>query len=273
MLVFDLKPIAHSLQPGAKHFAKARTSFTRAGAGEGDFRFTGLTLGLVLFDLPSHATAHGDGARRRLPLRAGQGWVLPAGIEGWCAWQEETAFLNVEIEQGLLGEAGLTDPGAIRPVVGDLDPLVVQLALALHGAAETETQLYRDGLSAALAGRLSAMSFTRDEPTRAAGIDPRLRRALDALQARFTEDLGLEELAGIAAISPFHFARRFKEATGKSPHRYLVKLRIERAKLLLKTTALPVSEIAFRVGWDNPSHFTAAFRQQTGGTPGAFRAG
>jgi AraC family transcriptional regulator len=272
MLVVDLAAAASRLPPGEQAFSRGKTIFTRMGGGEGDFRFDRLTLGLVLYDLPSHATSHGDGDRKRLPLRAGQGWVLPAGMEGWCAWEHDTAFLNVQIESGLIAEAGLAEPGRFRPHVGEIDPLAVQMALALHQAGEQAPALYRESLGAALAGQLAAsLSHAPDQPT--ALLDPRLGRSIEAMEARLAEDLSLDDLAAIAAMSPFHFARQFKRATGRSPYKYLTELRIERAKVLLKTTELPITEIAFRVGWENASHFAAAFRQHMGVSAGAFRAG
>lgn len=80
-------------------------------------------------------------------------------------------------------------------------------------------------------------------------------------------------LAGLAAMSPFHFARSFKIKTGLASHQYVVARRVERAKVLLRTTGLPVSEIAVRVGWENASKIAAQFKKLPGVTPGACRAG
>jgi AraC family transcriptional regulator len=93
------------------------------------------------------------------------------------------------------------------------------------------------------------------------------------MHARLDRDLPLEELAAAAYLSPFHFARLFKKATGASPHAYLAALRIERAQQLLAATDLSVTEIGSRVGYQSPSHFGKAFRQATGLTPRAFRSG
>ena len=101
----------------------------------------------------------------------------------------------------------------------------------------------------------------------------RLKRVQDAIAARLAEPLSLEALAAIAGMSPFHFARAFKTKTGCPPHRYVVVQRVERAKVLLRTTGLPITEIAVRVGWENPSKFAAQFKAMVGMTPGAWRAG
>ncbi|MBV8293749.1 MAG: helix-turn-helix transcriptional regulator, partial [Mycobacterium sp.] len=71
--------------------------------------------------------------------------------------------------------------------------------------------------------------------------------------------------------SAFHFARLFKAATGDSPFQFVTRKRMERAKELLRKTRLPVSDIAERVGYQQPSHFSARFRSVLGCRPDAYR--
>jgi AraC family transcriptional regulator len=72
-------------------------------------------------------------------------------------------------------------------------------------------------------------------------------------------------------LSEFHFARLFKTATGDSPFRFVTRIRMERAKELLRKTLLPIFEIADRVGYQKPSHFSARFRAVFGFSPDAYR--
>ena len=109
------------------------------------------------------------------------------------------------------------------------------------------------------------------ELSRVGLVDRRIRRAIELMHANMERDLPLEEIAAVAYLSPFHFARLFKKLTGASPHAYLATLRTTRAQTLLAETDLSVSEVASRVGYSSPSHFTKAFRQLTGLTPRAFR--
>ncbi|MDQ3906846.1 MAG: AraC family transcriptional regulator [Acidobacteriota bacterium] len=110
------------------------------------------------------------------------------------------------------------------------------------------------------------------ELSRVGLVDRRVRRAVELMHAHLDRELPLEELAAAAYLSPFHFARLFKKVTGASPHAYLAALRIERAKSLLATTDLSVTEITQRVGYATSSHFAKAFRQSTGLTPRSFRS-
>ena len=100
----------------------------------------------------------------------------------------------------------------------------------------------------------------------------RLRHVVDYIQANLAQDNSLQALADLARISPFHFCRSFKQSTGLSPHRYILKLRIEEAQRLLKKTTLAISDVANRLGFSDQSHFTMVFRKLVGITPARWRA-
>ena len=85
------------------------------------------------------------------------------------------------------------------------------------------------------------------------------------------EEWPVGRLARVSGVSEAHFARSFKQAFGVPPHRYLLTRRIERATALLRDTALPITEIAFRAGWRSLGTFGRTFRDVTGEGPGEFR--
>jgi AraC family transcriptional regulator len=91
------------------------------------------------------------------------------------------------------------------------------------------------------------------------------------VEANIDQDLRLEALAGIAGMSTYHFARRFKETTGVSPHAYVLLRRIRRAESLLLDPAVSLAEIAAACGFSSQAHFTTAFRLRLGTTPHAYR--
>jgi len=93
------------------------------------------------------------------------------------------------------------------------------------------------------------------------------------VQDNLHRELRLAELSGLVHMSPYHFARLFKQSTGVSPHRFLVRRRIEQARALLEARTLPIAEIARSVGFRTPSHFTTTFRRVTGITPSVYRSG
>lgn len=109
------------------------------------------------------------------------------------------------------------------------------------------------------------------ELSRVGMVDRRLRRAIEFMHDNCGRELRLGEIAGVAYLSPFHFARLFKKIVGVPPHAYLAALRIERARRLLAETDLSISEVGARVGYEHQSHFTKIFREATGLAPRAFR--
>jgi AraC family transcriptional regulator len=99
----------------------------------------------------------------------------------------------------------------------------------------------------------------------------RLFRVLEYIEANLEGDLTLDNMASIACLSRYHFARAFKQAVGQSPHRYVSAKRLERAKTLLVCGDRSLIDIALALSFSCQANFTRAFRQQTGQTPGQFR--
>ena len=104
------------------------------------------------------------------------------------------------------------------------------------------------------------------------GLPPgAMRRVREYVDAHLGESMDLAELASIAGLSVFHFARQFKQSAGVTPHSYLVQRRVERAQDLLARTDLALSEIAVAAGFSDQSHLARHFRQMLGTTPREFR--
>jgi len=99
----------------------------------------------------------------------------------------------------------------------------------------------------------------------------RLFRVLDYIDRHLEDDLTLDGMASVACLSRFHFARAFKQAVGRSPGRYVIARRLERAKLLLAEGDLPLVEIALALRFSSQANFTRTFKQSTGLAPGQYR--
>jgi AraC-like DNA-binding protein len=100
---------------------------------------------------------------------------------------------------------------------------------------------------------------------------PALRRARDLIDRDYGEALDLDAMARAAGYSRFHFARAFAAAYGETPRAYLTRRRIERAKNLLRSANLSVTEICFLVGFASLGSFGARFRQLVGRSPSEYR--
>ena len=100
----------------------------------------------------------------------------------------------------------------------------------------------------------------------------RIKLVLIYILHNFKDNLQLDQLAGIACMSPYHFHRLFKNYTGESVYAYIKKLRLEYAALCLLKSGEPASNIALSSGYSNLSAFSKAFRQHYGVSPQDFRA-
>jgi AraC-like DNA-binding protein len=99
-----------------------------------------------------------------------------------------------------------------------------------------------------------------------------LLRARDLADARYSEPLGVSDMAAAAGLSRAHFSREFRRAFGESPHSYLLTRRLERAAALLRGTDRSVADICFSVGLQSLGSFTTSFTRTYGMSPTAYRA-
>jgi AraC family transcriptional regulator len=208
--------------------------------------------------------------------------ITPQGWSGRMELSEPSRYLSIRLSPELLVRAVDEHVRArhieILQERGARDSALLNICAALEREAETggETgRLYSDALSVALAARLlhlhSASPFL---PAQYAGGLPKyaLRRVIDYIEANLSRNLLLAELSALISMSPYHFARLFRDSTGLAPHQYLIRRRIERAKALLTDPARSLADIAREVGYESQSNFTSAFRKITGSTPKVYRS-
>ena len=103
-------------------------------------------------------------------------------------------------------------------------------------------------------------------------IHPSLWRARELIDARYSQPLDLDELARAANFSRYHFLRAFRQAFHATPHEYLTRKRIERAKELLAQSDFTVTEICFEVGFESLGSFSTLFHKIVGWSPSIYRA-
>jgi AraC family transcriptional regulator len=170
-------------------------------------------------------------------------------------------------------------PVRLKEEFGGRDPLLEQLVLALDGVVrrwEPSGSTYADQLmlmtAAQLARRHSARQRDAEPSRRPVGLGDRQFAAVrELLDARLSEPLSLEDLASVAGLSVSQFARCFKARTGCPPHRFLVRLRVERAARLLRAGTMPIAQVAATCGFSHQEHLTRVIRAHLGTTPAALR--
>jgi AraC family transcriptional regulator len=157
------------------------------------------------------------------------------------------------------------------------DSLVQHIGLALLAEAGTDApagRLYAESLIQTLTLHLLKNYSTanlKQENAHGGLSGYKLRRVEEFIGANLEADLSLAQIAAVADLSQYHFARAFRASTGHTPQQYLMRRRIERAKELLATNDLPIVEISLRTGFKNQSHFTTLFRKFTKYTPKMWR--
>jgi AraC family transcriptional regulator len=148
-------------------------------------------------------------------------------------------------------DAELTAGGAGGPLASESLANVLAVHLIRHVLAPTQPARRRDG------------TLPR----------ARLRAVVEYIEEHLDAAPSLEEMAAVARLSVYHFARQFKRATGLPPHRYVILRRVERAKQLLQCGGdLSLAELAARAGFCDQSQFSHHFKRLLGVTPGQFRA-
>jgi len=101
--------------------------------------------------------------------------------------------------------------------------------------------------------------------------DIRISYVVALIERRFAEPCAVEELARAGNMSPSYLTRLFREQTGRSPASFVREVRLRRAYELVQTTFLSIKEVMAAVGWNDPSHFSRAFKQSFGVSPQELR--
>lgn len=216
--------------------------------------------------------------RHSLPFRAGDLVLKPPGVATHFAMDgpHQKSFLSLPapalaaLLPGAAPDFGALHQGSFRsPAIARL----LELIWAEAAEDNPHGRLFSEGAAMALVAmllRLSHPEAARPADTRPLA-PPRLRAVLEWVEANLSESFGLTELAAVACLSPHHFSRAFKAATGETPRAHVTARRIERAKEYLEERELPLAEIAQLCGFADQSHFTALFGRRVGMTPGAWR--
>jgi len=237
------------------------------------------------FDRPMKLERNLDGRHRRENSAKGDIAFLPADAPNMLRLGRDhpervISYSYLIFEPSYLADLalsnGLGGPLDFIPTFATPDPFLHEIASALASAPRIKDpagNLFIESLLNSACARIlhtyAAARYRLSGPPRV--TDDQLRRAIDYIHDHIGEGLDLGSISRAAGLSAFHFARLFKAATGDSPFQFVTRTRMERARELLRKTRLPISDIAERVGYQQPSHFSARFRSVLGCSPDAYR--
>jgi AraC family transcriptional regulator len=240
---------------------------------------------LVLFTRPpEELDLQYEGAKRHVPPPAGAISVIPAGNPVRWRWSGPKNSFHVYLEPGLVtrvaAEAFGLDPARVTvPALDALDLPHLRAAMAAVASELTSGgaggPLAAESLANVLAVHLLRHVLKPRLPEhRRDGMLPRakLRAVVEYIEEHLDTGPTLKQMAAVARLSEYHFARQFKAAMGLPPHQYVILRRVERARQLLQSgTDLSLVDVALEVGFSDQSQFTRHFKRLFGVTPGRFR--
>lgn len=212
-------------------------------------------------------------------LQKGDTILVPAGQPSHWSWQEQScSSLHIWLKPELIEHSAQASEIDLQQVtltdcLGQQDLQLHQIAMLLFAEVNSGGimgRLYVESLVQVLVIHLLRHYSTLPQNFTAENrgfSHTQLQQAIDYIHAHLDRDLSLVEIAGVVNISPTYFASLFKRATGTSPHQYVIRQRVERAKMMLSKTNLPISDIALQVGFSSHSHLTQQFKRITGMTP------
>jgi AraC family transcriptional regulator len=254
------------------------------GAGSHDSRAYPCNELIIMFGGQALVERTGEGVRERCFARAGTGWTGPLGFSEHAVLSDPIDCVHLCLPSGLIDRSAVHDFDVDSSKIelafagGFHDRFVNEAARALWSMSEQPPhptdRLFVDGLTAALAAHVvKRYSIDRWKPkVMPRALDPqRMKRVLDYIDGNLFAPLTLGELAAEACLSPFHFSRLFKEATGSSPRRYVTGRRVQAAKTALASEHSSLADIAVDKGFGSLDNFIRVFRKSTGETPARYR--
>src|SRR5260370_13635668 len=216
----------------------------------------------------------------RLTFGAGEICLVPRHFETWVRTDDlHYLYLSVGISDAALAAAcdGTRGDVELRRVESLVDARVGALVAAVNAervAGFPNGRLFLDSVEQALAVALvngCARRHCSVQTYRGGLGSARLRRIKEFVHAKIEDDLTLCEMAQSVELSTAYFSRMFRKSTGESPHQFLLRQRVERAKEMLRSANTRVMDVAVACGFKSQQHFAQGFRHLCGASPTEYR--
>lgn len=210
--------------------------------------------------------------------------VLPADTE--VHWHingnPDTLLLYVhrKVFEDVSSNVFNTDPGSIviSPRLAHSDPLLASLCLEFVQAIHQPSMVYDTKYMELVTTQVAACLIKNHSNLTQRALPPsahpsgeRIERAKTFMKQHLSRDINLDAIAGAAGMSSYHFIREFKTLNHVTPYQYLLKLRVDNARQLLRQQRYTLADIALECGFSTQSHFTHVFKKMTGMTPRSYR--
>jgi AraC family transcriptional regulator len=231
---------------------------------------------------PAHVSCRRGGLSHHGTAVHGDLDIIPSGMPSLWEMRDRDTILFMAIAPQLLNTAAESlglEPAQveIRNRFQVRDPQLENIAWVLKNEMDSGYpcgRLYLDSLATSVAARLVACHSSKSlQPARHNGClsDRKLRQVLSYIESNLSQDISLQDVAGVAGLSVSHFKGLFRQSVGVPVHQYLVRRRVERATSLLKDSDLSISQVALEAGFAHQSHLAHHVRRFLGVSPKALR--
>ena len=224
-------------------------------------------------------------SRESRMIAPGGTFMVPGGMDFRVRLNDPLSTVHFYLRRSVLGEVARDlckgDPDHLEflPRIGEADPLIERLILSVRDevlGANDFSQTYIDYVARLVAARLirghsSDEARIRMELAAPSDMQRKIARVTDFVRSQLHRSIELSDIAAAADLSVSQLASLFRKALGQPPHRFLINLRVARARELLATSPLPIAEIALACGFSHQEHMTRIFRREIGLTPAAYR--
>jgi len=217
-------------------------------------------------------------AMRRVTFQAGAMGFFPRRMERWVgAGQQERLLLRISdaaLTAAREGVSGAVELGHWCKIVDVRLAALVRAVNAERIAGFPSGRLFLDSIEQAIAAALvdAYASKSRSARPLRGGLGPaRLRTITELVHAKMEGELTLIEMAQSVELSPAHFSRMFRQSTGETPHQFVLRNRIERAKEMLRAPEARILDVAVACGFKTQQHFARVFRHVCGTSPREYR--
>jgi AraC-like DNA-binding protein len=245
---------------------------------EADVPESGNAVSLFRISTSGQVDRRITGTPVRANYRPGEGCLLAPGTDSWWTTEDSNnaGWFHIHFTAELLAEAEAAHGMKLEtvPVVGDRNIfwLVASFFDLAGRPGEPEPLLWQSLGHVLLWNFMLLTSGKPQRNERRGGLAPwQAKRTTEYLADNLDRRVALDELAAIARLSPFHFARAFAKTIGIPPYRYQQRLRIDRACELLARTDMRIIDIALAVGYESPQALARVFTQCRGMTPSEWR--
>ncbi len=220
-----------------------------------------------------------EGKRERRSAMPGETTVLPAGEYSGYGWEKPLSSFHIEMTPDFLQKVAMEmdaphgDHLTIASAFDRRDSRLLQMAGWLSDEARDGgpgSGMYIDSLAHLVAVHLLRYYSSRSTvqlPSHGKMTNAQIARAIEYLHENMETDVRLADLSRAVNVCASYLTRLFKKATGSTPHHYLIRMRVERAKQLLLSTNETIAEVAARVGFSDQSHLNRHFKRIFGVTP------